>query len=359
MTPRETTEQIERQILSPYATFSAASRGRARPEDKCPLRTEFQRDRDRILHSKAFRRLNHKTQVFIAPVIDHYRTRLTHTLEVAQIARTIARALRLNEDLAEAIVLGHDLGHPPFGHAGEEALNKAYRQYVPDAKFLHFEHSLRIVDYIEKDGRGLNLTFEVRDGILGHSKGRANLLSPSGQLGGSGETPSSLEGQVVRIADRIAYVNHDIDDAKRAGMLVENDLPDDIRSILGERHSVRITRMVQDIVEHSQECPAIRMSEEVREATDRLKDFLFANVYSGSSAAKAEEYKIEGIVAGLFRHYMNHPELAPRFDSEPVGREESQESLARRICDYVAGMTDRFAKQQYSRHFLPQEWGTT
>ncbi|MBI3921932.1 MAG: deoxyguanosinetriphosphate triphosphohydrolase [Armatimonadetes bacterium] len=356
MTPREHTEQRERDTLSLYASLSAESRGRLREDAKCPLRSEFQRDRDRILHCKAFRRLSHKTQVFIAPVTDHYRTRLTHTLEVSQIARTISRALRANEDLTEAIVLGHDLGHPPFGHAGEEALNQAYREFVPNAKFLHYEHSLRIVDFIEKDGEGLNLTHEVRAGILGHSKGRANLLSRSRNDLLDEDFPSSLEGQVVRVADRIAYVNHDIDDAIRAGLLVEEDLPKDIRQTLGARHSVRITRMVQDLVEHSQDSAEIRMSPEVLEATDCLKDFLFANVYSGSSAAKVEEHKILGILSGLFRHYMDHPELVPRIGE---GVDGDAASLARTVCDYIAGMTDRFAKQQYALFFLPKEWGST
>jgi dGTPase len=363
MTPREVTEQLEHQLLSPYATLSVKTRGRLRPEPKCPLRTEFQRDRDRILHSKAFRRLSHKTQVFIAPIVDHYRTRLTHTLEVSQIARTIAKALRLNEDLTEAIALGHDLGHAPFGHAGEAALSKAYQRYVPGAWFLHTEHSIRVVDFLEKDGAGLNLTFEVREGIAGHSKGRANILPDSREPQEGQGAPMSLEGQVVRVSDRIAYVNHDIDDAKRAGLLVEEDLPEDIRGILGERHSVRIGRMTQDIITQSENSPEIRMSVEVRRATDRLKDFLFENVYSGSSAAKAEEHKIEGILAGLFSYYMDHPQLVPPIGNErPVAggrRKETQEQLAKRVCDYIAGMTDRFAKQQYSRYFLPLEWGAT
>jgi len=358
MVPREKTELWERSTLSPYAALSAKSRGRRTPEARCALRTEFQRDRDRILHCKAFRRLSHKTQVFIAPVVDHYRTRLTHTLEGAQIARTVARALSLNEDLTEAIALGHDLGHPPFGHAGEDALNRAYREYVPDAQFLHHEQSLRIVDFIEKDGRGLNLTVETRDGILGHSKGRSNIL---GHLAGQGSEslPASLEGQVVRVADRIAYVNHDIDDSKRAGLLGEDDIPDDISEILGERHSTRITRMVQDVVSHSQGISEIRMSEEVQQATDRLKDFLFTHVYSGTSVAKLEERKIFGIISGLFEYYMNHPELVPDFDAgeKTTRMGDGSSDLARRVCDYIAGMTDRFAKQQYSQVFLPREWG--
>jgi dGTPase len=245
MTVRERLEQLEYQILAPYATKSAESRGRPTPEPPDPVRTAFQRDRDRIIHSKAFRRLKHKTQVFLDPNEDHYRTRLTHTLEVAQIARTISRALRLNEDLTEAVALAHDLGHPPFGHTGEEALDAILRKYIPTARFRHYEQSLRVVDCIEKDGRGLNLTHEVREGIVGHSKGRADLTAHETQK------TVHLEAAVVRIADRIAYLNHDLDDGIRAGLLTLNDLPRDLVKFLGDTHSGRIARMVMDVVEQS------------------------------------------------------------------------------------------------------------
>jgi dGTPase len=354
MSPRERTESIERQILSPRACLSAETRGRQRPEPRCPIRTEFQRDRDRVIHSKAFRRLSHKTQVFIAPEGDHYRTRLTHTLEVAQIARTIARALQLNEDLTEAIALGHDLGHTPFGHQGEEVLDEAYRRYDPQARFRHYEHSLRIVNLLEKNGRGLNLTHEVLDGIGHHSKGQRNLrISRTMQrLIGDG-LPSTLEGQIMRVADRVAYVNHDIDDALRAGILKEKDLPKDILHTLGKRHSQRITNMVTDIIQHSADSDFISMSDEVLEATDALKDFLFARVYAEKSIAKTESYKVQIAIQGLFDLYMRQPELMPTYHSESA---QDVPTLARQVCDYIAGMTDRYATHQYERFFVPKGW---
>jgi len=351
-TPREQTEQLEHQILSPHAAKSSQTRGRARPEPPCPIRTAFQRDRDRIIHSKAFRRLTHKTQVFIAPEADHYRTRLTHTLEVAQIARTISRALRLNEDLTEAIALGHDLGHTPFGHAGEWALEAAYRECDPSARFHHAEHSLRVVEALERDGQGLNLTWEVRDGIRFHSKGmedlpdcRAGIPMPAADH----SLPATLEGWVVLYADRIAYINHDIDDALRAGLITADSLPRECLSVLGDTHARRITTMVSDIVAHSQGRPEVSMGGEVQEASDRLKDFLLERVYS----AGAEPERVERVLKSLFRFYMEHP------DEVPGGREAAPQgtaSLARLVCDYLAGMTDRFAVQQFQLHFLPRRW---
>jgi len=325
---RERLEQRERNILSPYAALSCNSRGRKFPEPKCNMRTEFQRDRDRILHSKAFRRLKHKTQVFVAPEGDHFRTRLTHTLEVAQIARTIARSLDLNEDLTEAIALGHDLGHTPFGHAGEETLNKI----VPGG-FKHNEQSLRVVDYLEKEG-GLNLTAEVRNGILNHT---------------GPEDPYTLEGQIVKIADRIAYINHDIDDALRGGVIKDEDLPRDLIYILGEDHRTRINNMVTDIIANSVGKKKITMSPSVKEATDALRKFLFENVYIGS-IAKAEEDKAKRLVQELYFYYLENTEMLPDSIREKMG----EVPLERLVCDYIAGMTDRFAISQYQRFFVPK-----
>ncbi|MGB9660863.1 MAG: deoxyguanosinetriphosphate triphosphohydrolase [Moorellaceae bacterium] len=321
---REEAERLEAALLSPLATLSSRSRGRERPETPCAVRTEFQRDRDRIIHCKAFRRLKHKTQVFIAPEGDHFRTRLTHTLEVAQIARTIARALRLNEDLTEAIALGHDLGHTPFGHAGEEALN----EIVPGG-FKHNEQSLRVVEVLEGEG-GLNLTWEVRDGIVHHT----------GPV-----KPQTLEGQIICYADRIAYINHDIDDALRAGIIAPEDLPADCLEVLGYEHRQRINTMVLDIIQNSWGKERITMSSRVQEATDALRAFLFKYVYIGSRA-KTEEGKAKRMLKELYYYYLEHPELLP-----PPRRAE--ESLSRRACDYIAGMTDRFAIVQYQKLFVP------
>lgn len=321
MTIRTLVEEEERRRLSPFAQKAADSRGRLRPEQACDIRTEFQRDRDRIIHSKAFRRLKDKTQVFLAPEGDHFRTRLTHTLEVAQIARTIARALRLNEDLTEAIALGHDLGHTPFGHAGEDVLNELH----PDG-FRHWEQSLRVVDVLE-GGRGLNLTFEVRDGIRNHT---------------AAGTPATLEARVVHFADRIAYVNHDIDDALRGGIIAPSDLPAEEIRVLGRTHSERINRLVRDVVEQSYDRPEIRMSDEVREALSGLRNFLFERVYIGSKAKKEEE-KAKGIVRALYHYYS--AEGLPDGSRGPDA-----------VRDYVAGMTDRFAILQYRRLFLPLPW---
>ncbi len=304
-TLRELREQLEDQILSPFAARSAFSRGREREEEPCAIRTAFQRDRDRVVHCKAFRRLADKTQVFIAAEGDHYRTRLTHTLEVAQIGRTMARALRLNEDLTEAIALAHDLGHTPFGHAGEAALDAAYRSYDPEAGFHHAEQSLRVVEVLEKDWAGLNLTWEVRDGIRHHSKGMDDF--PRAEEGG----PATQEAWVVLYSDRIAYINHDIDDAVRAGIITTEQLPEAYVAVLGRTHGQRITTMVTDLVTHSQERPAIAMGEEVMEATDGLKDFLFAHVYQRANATGGENARVQRTIHSLFEFYMVRPEEFP------------------------------------------------
>lgn len=328
MLVRELVEAREEQILSSWAALSKNTRGREREEEKCSLRTEYQRDRDRIIHSKAFRRLKHKTQVFISPEGDHYRTRLTHTLEVSQIARTIARALALNEDLTEAIALGHDLGHTPFGHAGEEALDEVYSE-----GFKHNEQSLRVVEIIER-GRGLNLTWEVRDGILHHT----------GPV-----LPATLEGQIVKIADRIAYINHDIDDALRGGIIQLEDLPPGCLEVLGREHSVRINTMVRDIVENSWEKDLIQMSTLVQQITNNLRNYLFDHVYIGSMA-KQEEEKAKRLIRDLFYFYAEYPEKIP------LGMRRLEDDKERWACDYVAGMTDRYIVFQYQQHFLPANW---
>ena len=335
---REEQEERERGSLSPFACLSAESSGRARSEEPCAVRTAFQRDRDRIVHCKAFRRLKHKTQVFIDPEEDHYRTRLTHTLEVSQVARTIARALRLNEDLTEAIALGHDLGHAPFGHTGEWAIDEVYREYVPGARFRHYEQSLRVVDFLEKDGRGLNLTAEVREGILNHSKGSGDLRFEDAAV------RVTLEGGVVRISDRIAYVNHDIDDALRAGVISPGDLPSECVSVLGATHSARIARAVINVVEHSRDRDALAMSPEVIEAMNRLKDFLFKRVYSGGGPGpQSEALRRAGcLVKELFRFYMRSPDSLP--DGWLLPGAPTAER-ARAVCDFVAGMTDRYAER--------------
>jgi len=345
MSIREHTEEIEARTLSPGASLSRDSKGRERREKPCPIRTAFQRDRDRIIHSKAFRRLTYKTQVFIAPEQDHYRTRLTHTLEVAQIARTIARALRLNEDLTEAIALGHDLGHTPFGHAGEWALDEAYRQFDPQAHFRHQEQSVRVVETLENGGRGLNLTWEVRDGIGHHSKGRDDL--PLTRR----DAAATLEGRVVTLADRIAYVNHDIDDALRARIIALRDLPAGPLALLGRRHSERISAMVTDVIAHSAGKDTVTMSRETLAATNELKEFLFERVYSTGSGTQEELRKVAEVIGNLFRYYMEHPAGLPG-GAAPGGRK----ALARRVCDHLAGMTDRYAKSQFASHFLPTGW---
>ncbi len=354
-------EAREAESLSLRAARSAQSKGRETPEAPDALRTEWQRDRDRILHSKAFRRLKHKTQVFISPEFDHYRTRLTHTLEVTQIARTVARALRLNEDLVEAIGLGHDVGHAPYGHAGEEALDEAYRRFDPDARFRHYEHSLRIVDTLEHHGGGLNLTWEVRDGILHHSKGKDDLnAGQSLDLWLGRGKPATLEGQIIRICDRVAYVNHDIDDAVRAGIITHDDLPREFIAVLGERGAARITRMVRAIVEASSEMvngervasERIAMSDDVMQATDGLKNWMFQHVYLLGMDEEAP--RVRHVIWHLFEFFMNHPDrMSGAICPRAAWGELTQSELAREVCDFVAGMTDRFATQTFSDLFLP------
>ena len=353
---REHQEALEAQTLSPYAVRAADTRGRAKPEEPDPIRTEFQRDRDRILHSKAFRRLKHKTQVFIDPEEDHYRTRLTHTLEVAQIARTLARALRLNEDLTEAITLAHDLGHTPFGHGGEEALGQVLREYVPGAEFKHYDQSLRIVDVLEKHGEGLNLTWEVRDGILGHSKGSKDLGIVEGT-----NLPTSLEGMCVRIADRIAYINHDIDDSVRAGVLNLADLPQDTLDVLGRSHSRRIGTMVMNVLESSAGRPEVKMTGVVLAATNKLKDYMYANVYTMDTRGNVELHKAQFMLKELFRLYMGSSQmLLPMEDFAPGTFEGlTVEDRARRVTDFIAGMTDRYATMKFKQHFFPAAWNVT
>lgn len=333
MSIREKQEQWESEYLSPYAALSKNSRGRDRYEPQCDIRPVYQRDRDRILHSKSFRRLKHKTQVFLTPKGDHYRTRLTHTLEVSQNARTIAKALRLNEDLVEAISLGHDLGHTPFGHAGERALNA-----LCSKGFAHYEQSVRVVERLENGGKGLNLTFEVRDGIKNHrTAGR----------------PSTLEGKIVRLSDKIAYINHDIDDAIRAGILVNEDIPREYTDILGCTTSQRLNTMIHDIVRHSEGKPDIIMSAEVEKAMVDLRKFMFANVYTNPKA-KAEEAKAQNMLEHLFSFYKDHPE---KMSEEFVDMLENQgESLEDVVCDYISGMTDQYAIQKFQEYFVPKSW---
>jgi dGTPase len=329
-TIRERWEELERQILSSRATLSSESKGREREERPHHMRTAFQRDRDRIVHSKSFRRLKHKTQVFISPEGDHYRVRLTHTLEVTQIARTIARALRLNEDLTEAIALAHDLGHTPFGHLGEQALSPFLGR-----PFRHSEQSLRVVDHLERDGQGLNLTWEVRDGIVNHTW--------------SMPMPSTPEGQLVRLADRLGYVNHDIDDAIRAGLLMEKELPEEAVAILGRSHADRIERLVTDIVETSMDAPEVGLSEPAAHALDILRQFMFSRVYMREEAS-AEQEKAIGVVRGLFSHYLDHPGDVPSEYHAAPGDSPT------RVADYIAGMTDRYALRVYAKLFLPRGW---
>jgi dGTPase len=344
MNIRQRIEKEEAEHLSPRAKLSRDSKGRERYEEPSALRTCFQRDRDRIIHCKSFRRLSHKTQVFLAPEGDHYRTRLTHTLEVTQISRTIARALKLNEDLAEAIALGHDLGHTPFGHIGEEAISEclvALRERDPKLysdipiAFHHNEQSLRMVEQLEYEGKGLNLTWEVRDGILNHT----------------GETlPATLEGQIVKIADRIAYINHDIDDALRGGILAEEKLPKRPLEILGHRHSLRINFMVNDMVENSKCGEIIQMSPECSSAMHDLRDFLMGNVYV-NSPAKTEDEKAKQVLHELFFYYLDHPDSLP-----PEFRTRDKLKLPTVVCDYIAGMTDRYALREFEILFVPKSW---
>ena len=329
MTIRESLELWERENLSPYASLSSESLGRDREEPPCDIRPVYQRDRDRILHSKSFRRLKHKTQVFLAPEGDHYRTRLTHTLEVSQIARTIAKALRLNESLTEAIALGHDLGHTPFGHAGERALNAL----LPHG-FRHYEQSLRVVDRLEKEGRGLNLTYEVRNGILCHTTGLEAVTA---------------EGRIIRWADKIAYMNHDIDDAIRAGVLREEDIPSSITNVLGNSKTKRITSLIRSVVENSHE-GQIAMDPVTYQAYEELSDFMYQAVYL-NEYAKKEERKVPHIIHSLFTHFKN-PDHLPDY-MKRIAEEEGVETAS---CDYVAGMTDHYAVACYQDLFIPKAW---
>lgn len=330
---RQKQELREHKYLRPYASFSDMSQGRDYEEPPCDIRSCYQRDRDRILHCKAFRRLKQKTQVFLAPVGDHYRTRLTHTLEVSQTARTIAKALELNEDLTEAIALGHDLGHTPFGHAGERALNSVCKE-----GFRHHLQSIRVVERLEKHGKGLNLTVEVRDGILNHQ---------------THSMPSTLEGKIVRLSDKIAYINHDIDDAIRARILSEEDIPKEYREILGSSVKERLNRIIHDIVLSSEGKPDILMSKDVEAAMLNLRKFMFANVYTNPKA-KGQEAKAENMVIHLFEHYKSKLEMLPKEYRDRITK--ADESEERVVCDYIAGMTDRFAIEKFTELNIPKIW---
>ncbi len=340
---RQMLEEKEKRFLSPHAQLSSQTRGRRVPEEECTIRPAFQHDRDRIIHSKSFRRLKHKTQVFLVPGGDHYRTRLTHTLEVAQIARTMAKALSLNEDLTEAIALGHDLGHTPFGHAGEEILNE-----ICPGGFHHSAQSLRVVDLLERDGKGLNLTFEVRDGILKHSKGKGDLITDDPR-----DMPATYEGRLVRVADIIAYINHDLDDAVRAGLISPGDIPRDCSEELGDSHGKRIDTMVRDILEQAlnSEPLKIGLSERKLEATIKLRDFLYERVYDLPSV-HGDFVKSAKILRELYAYFLENP---AEFQKE-AGEAFSHEPAERSIADFIAGMTDRYAFKLYEKIFLPQPW---
>lgn len=333
MNIREEQEKREHEIFSPYASFSDESRGRDRDEEACPMRTIYQRDRDRILHCKSFRRLKHKTQVFLAPEGDHYRTRLTHTLEVAQIARSIARALKLNEDLTEAIALGHDLGHTPFGHAGERTLNE-----ICPLGFSHYRQSIRVVELLEKDGEGLNLTWEVRDGIMNHRT--------------SGK-PATLEGKIVRLSDKIAYINHDIDDAIRAKIFNEHDIPECYTDILGNTTKSRLNTMISDIIINSSGLDDIVMSEQVRTAMTELRKFMFGSLYMNPTA-KSEEEKAYKLITELYNYYMKNLSELP--SNYKMFIEEKKEAPERVVCDYIAGMSDQYSVSKFEEIFVPMAW---
>ncbi len=329
MNVREKIENNERLILSDKACLSSQSRGRENPEEKCSLRTDFQRDRDRIIHSNSFRRLKHKTQVFLSPEGDHYRTRLTHTLEVSQIARTIANGLSLNGDLTEAVALGHDLGHTPFGHAGERALNSVF-----PGGFRHYDQSLRVVEKLEKNGKGLNLTYEVRDGIVCHTRGKE---------------ADTLEGRIVKLADKIAYINHDIDDAVRAGVMCEEDIPSEVRKALGFTKSARINTMVLDVVENSRD--DIVFSAEIQQPFDELHSFMFEKVYT-NPVCKGEETKAIDIILRLYDYFISNSERIPKTYHYII----EEEGVHRAACDYIAGMSDRYLLAVYKKIFIPDSW---
>ncbi|MBR1892836.1 MAG: deoxyguanosinetriphosphate triphosphohydrolase [Lachnospiraceae bacterium] len=332
MTIRENLEKIENELLSPYACRSAESKGRERTEDECDVRPAFQRDRDRIIHCKAFRRLKDKTQVFLTPQGDHYRTRLTHTLEVSQISRTIAKALRLNEDLTEAIALGHDLGHTPFGHAGERALNKIN----PDG-FIHSRQSLRVVDVLEKDGKGLNLTFETRDGIVNHQ---------------TSCKPVTLEGKVVRLSDKIAYIYHDMDDALRAGILKDDRVPKPIMRVLGDTPEKRLDTLIKDVINSSLDKPDISMSKDVEKAMFDLRAWMYKHVYT-NQVAKSQEGKAEALVETLYYHFLTNLDKLPEEYQKLIALGETRE---RAVTDYISSMTDRYAVGLYNDLFIPIPW---
>jgi dGTPase len=344
-TIRESLEAVEEKVLSPHAQLSSATKGRMREEQECDLRPAFQRDRDRIIHCKAFRRLKHKTQVFLSPTGDHYRTRLTHTLEASQIARTIAKGLRLNEDLTEAIALGHDLGHTPFGHAGEEALDT-----IAPHGFSHTIQSLRVVDLLEREGRGLNLTYEVRDGIGKHSKGKGAVIPDDPQ-----ERADTWEGQVARVADIIAYVNHDLDDAIRAEVINQQNIPRACLRILGTTHGERIDTMVKNVIQITlaswNDGDDLAMSTEVLDAIVLLRDFLYERVYD-SEVVHGDFIKASKILIELYEHFTTDIDL---FLKE-IGKKELYDTAETCVCDYVAGMTDRYAFTLYERIFLPRPW---
>ncbi|MDO4488760.1 MAG: deoxyguanosinetriphosphate triphosphohydrolase [Eubacteriales bacterium] len=330
---REMLEDEERRTLSPYACCAADSRGREREEAKCDIRTDFQRDRDRILHSKSFRRLKQKTQVFLDPEGDHYRTRLTHTLEVSQIGRTISKALRLNQDLTEAIAMGHDLGHTPFGHSGEAVLNK-----VCKGGFIHSDQSVRVIEVLEKNGNGLNLTWEVRDGIKNH------------QTEGN---PATLEGKVVRISDKIAYLNHDVDDAIRAGLLVEEDLPITLRKTLGMNCHDRLNSLIHDIIINPIDRDDVILTDEYMQAMQELRKWMFKHIYSGESEAKNQEKKAQQMIKLLFDYYMSNPEKMTAEYLNSIGKGTPKETA---VCDYISGMTDNYAIEKFEELFVPVGW---
>lgn len=333
MNIRESMELREMEMLSAYAAKSIHSKGRERQEEECDVRTVYQRDRDRILHSKAFRRLKDKTQVFLAPQGDHYRNRLTHTLEVSQIARTIAKALRLNEDLVEAIALGHDLGHTPFGHAGERALNE-----IHPGGFAHYKQSIRVVQILEKNGEGLNLTWEVRDGILNHR---------------TSGCPATLEGQIVRFSDKIAYIHHDMDDAQRAGILTEDDIPVTLRMLLGFTTRERLNTFVHDIISSSMEKDCIQMSAEIQEGLNDLRLIMFRNVYH-DFVAKKEEKKAVSMIQELYTYYIRYPEALPEEYRDMY--QLRGENVAQTVCDYLSGMTDQYSMEKFREIYIPKVW---
>ena len=333
MTIREQLEQMEEEYLSPYAAISSKSLGRDYDEEQCDIRTCYQRDRDRILHCKAFRRLKHKTQVFLAPAGAHYRTRLTHTLEVSQIASTIAKSIRMNEDLVEAIALGHDLGHTPFGHAGESALNS-----VCEDGFTHFEQSIRVVELLERKGKGLNLTKEVRDGIVNHR---------------TSGNPSTMEGKIVRLSDKIAYINHDIDDAIRAQILQESDIPGEFTDVLGHSKKERLNTLIHDVVTNSMNQPDIVMSDKVYKAMTGLRRFMFTNVYS-NPVAKSQEVKAKDMLKALYGYYREHLDELPEEYRYMI--DKNNQKADRVVCDYIAGMTDQYSVARFEEIFVPYFW---